>query len=327
MKFSSMIIKKVLQNKINNIIVVNSAYSFLILLLHKGRFNVKDTLLISSSTLPKYITEHFPYYLKVEKLPKSKLRKVLFFLWYKIKYFLLKVSLKLKSKNINFYGCDHYFFSDLLTVGKYTLIEDGLINYSFDKIKMNPLYKIFIQSPYGISVQCKEIILTGIDKIPNNIKDKVKIFSIEKSKYLKDIDFYFKINIFDNNENNINSWVLITQGFDEFNWCDEKEKIKLYKTILKEENFNFSQDRLYIKPHPRETTDYKSYFPNAIILQHDIPLEIYRIKEVVFDCAITIYSTAIFNINAKRKIFKGTLNIDCLISNKIHFERKEIYEK
>jgi len=319
------IIFKLLTGRLRNIVILNSGYSFLILILYRGRFDESNTLLISSDTMPYYISDKFSNCIRIRKLPSAKIQKMFYFLKYKIKYFILKSVIKLKSRKIDFYGCDHYFFSDLLSSSNYTLIEDGLINYQISSNKINFFYRLFIKKPFGLNEKCKRIILTGAKKIPKIIFNKVEILDIYNSSFIKDIDEYFKIDRL-YIEHSIKNWILIPQGFDEFCWCSEDEKINLYKTLLKKEGFN-ENDRLYIKPHPREFTNYEKYFPDATILKYDIPLEIYSLKDINFNYALTIYSTAIFNINAKCKIFTGTNDIGFLKEKNIKFGRKVFYDR
>ena len=68
----------------------------------------------------------------------------------------------------------------------------------------------------------------------------------------------------------------------------EKEKINLYKEIVKE----MDEDSLLIKVHPREITDYKKHFPESYVLSEPFPAELLRFNEIQFEKVITLFSTA-----------------------------------
>jgi len=90
----------------------------------------------------------------------------------------------------------------------------------------------------------------------------------------------------------------------EDNIIEEKEKIGIYKNIID----NYKKDyEIFIKPHPREVTDYKEIFNNIIIFNKYFPLEILNyMEDNQFDLAVTLFSSAIDNITfASQKIKIG----------------------
>jgi hypothetical protein len=62
---------------------------------------------------------------------------------------------------------------------------------------------------------------------------------------------------------------LVTQPFSELGMMTEARKIEMYQSIL-----TAADCELFIKPHPRETTDYALAFPRATILDQKAPFEL-----------------------------------------------------
>ena len=117
------------------------------------------------------------------------------------------------------------------------------------------------------------------------------------------------MNIFlDSNSNfkNINGCsLIITQPLYIDNYLDsEEEQVKLYKTIIDE---YCKGDKVVIKTHPREYTDYSSIKGNYVVLTRNFPLEIFNfMDDLKFNKVITISSTSLSLIkNCKEKIFLG----------------------
>ena len=81
------------------------------------------------------------------------------------------------------------------------------------------------------------------------------------------------------------------------------DKITLYKTII--ENYT-DKEKIIIKTHPRELTNYKEYFKEYIIIDFPFPIEILNYFDIELKKIITLSSTSINIItNAKEKICLG----------------------
>jgi hypothetical protein len=73
---------------------------------------------------------------------------------------------------------------------------------------------------------------------------------------------------------------------------DFEKQAKMYKDILKK--YNNSDYMIYIKPHPRDTLNYKKYFTESTVLEKYFPLEVLNLNQKFhFDIAITVFSTSI----------------------------------
>lgn len=217
-------------------------------------------------------------------------------------------------KKVEIYGNDDLSYSYFKRKG-YILIEDGLINYQkkikFNKIdiikKIIKLENPFYQS-FGYSKNVKNIYLTGLAPIPNEIKDKVKLINLkelwnkkakrEKNEILNIFGFNDKIieNLKNKNE------ILYTQPLSEDAVITETEKIDIYAKIIK----NYKKETLVIKQHPREKTDYKKIFTNVEVLNQVFPAELFNLLDIKFKKAITLFSTAALSDKNIKVDFYGT---------------------
>lgn len=80
----------------------------------------------------------------------------------------------------------------------------------------------------------------------------------------------------------------------------EEKQIELYKEIVKKEVDN---ELLVIKPHPRDMTDYSKDFPNSVILDKNMPVEIIELSRINFFLKVISYnSTSLKFIKAREYI-------------------------
>lgn len=207
------------------------------------------------------------------------------------------------------YMHDHLRYSEfLLTQNKRAiLLEDGFCNYSDIKNKILGGNFFTNIKKFGLDDRIKEIYLTGINKIPKLIKSKVRVIDI-KIKYEK-LDFKEKekiLSIFRIKERILKKiegrkYLLLTQPLSEDGILTEEEKISIYSEILQKYNFK----EVIIKTHPREKTNYKSYFNDIEVLEEKFPVEILAFLPLNIKKVITIYSTAITT-------FENSVEIDFL---------------
>ena len=81
----------------------------------------------------------------------------------------------------------------------------------------------------------------------------------------------------------------------------ESDQKQIYKNMINE--YTDTSDNIVIKPHPRDTVDYSSLYPNAIILEKDMPVEILKYSfRKPFKKIITYDSTSFASLNAKAYI-------------------------
>ncbi|WP_059367401.1 glycosyltransferase family 52 [Rodentibacter caecimuris] len=227
-------------------------------------------------------------------------------------YFTFKKILwknKLDLSKFNVYGADHILGSSFfLKRCPFYLIEDGTENYQLKNYKRSLKNRLFSLPKFGMYKNVKKIYLTKNDNIPDCIKEKVEIIDIhqlwkEKTKVEQDeILFLLDVNV--NKIKNLKSknTVLFTQPLSEDNVLTEQEKIDIYSSIIE----NYDKEKLVVKTHPREKTNYQGYFPDVEVFNENYPSEILDVLGVKFEKAVTLFSTAVYVYPKENVDFYGT---------------------
>lgn len=237
----------------------------------------------------------------------------------------LKYSKKVKKyKNYEIYGYDFSIFGKIFSRYDLNLIEDGIGYYEkiLPKYKISKLKKIkqmtknFIYTcdfkDFGFNKRVKNIYLTSYFQsynLPEKIERKKILLNLKKmwnkkSKVEKD----YIINIFGITREEIEilnkgTIILFTQPLSEDKCISEKEKINIYREILKK----YKEKEVVIKPHPREKTNYKDHFPKYCILEENVPIELLILNGLEIKKAVTLFSTAVFGLEKDTEIdFYGT---------------------
>lgn len=286
--------------KIKNIYIGNTPYNLLLFFLI-NKYNKENTLLFSINNL---VDDNIPNTLRLYS-SNNKILDILKNMW-----IFFNIKKKYNLKKVEYYVQDHILFSyKFLGDKKYILIEDGTSSYTKikEENKKSKIKKFLgILEPYGVSSQCKKIYLREILPIPEKIKNKVEkidIFELWKYKSLsekKEINNLFNLSNEEIKKLKNKKIILFTQPISEDGYVSEQEKIDIYKQILSQYK---NKEKIVLKIHPREKTDYSLYFPEISILKSKIPIELYMLNGAEFDKAITIFSTAIYNFfNTKTKI-------------------------
>ena len=97
-------------------------------------------------------------------------------------------------------------------------------------------------------------------------------------------------------------------------------------------SYKIGSESLLIKKHPREKTDYSLYFPNNIVMNQSIPMQLLTFNGVRFDEAYAIATTSIFDFPYHIKVGYIGSEIDARIekfmpnmrSDKISFKGKDV---
>ncbi|MGB5116736.1 MAG: glycosyltransferase family 52 [Providencia rettgeri] len=265
--------------------------------------------------------ENDSFFEKIEKLDyfnecirisliQNKMIKFLLFK-YRIFYSLKKKLKKLISStnSINVFVDQSVLSQVFIHSGiQLNLYEHGNGNYlvgAYPNFRI--LKKILGVSPgYGRSKAIKNIFLQYPDKAPEDIKDKVKkldlqyLFNSLKEEQKKEIFNIFNIPEINPLDNTV---LILTQPLSEDRFMSERKKIEIYKNIIT----NYKNRKIYIKPHPRDMTNYSSIFKsdNITIFPSTFPIEILNFKNIKFDTAATVCSGSIYN-------FHYPINVDIL---------------
>ena len=85
---------------------------------------------------------------------------------------------------------------------------------------------------------------------------------------------------------------------------DEESQERLYRELIEKYGSN---GRIMIKAHPRDDMDYGRLFPEATVIEKNMPMEVMNFDETIcFEKAITVTSSAVNGLKyAKEKIYLG----------------------
>lgn len=190
----------------------------------------------------------------------------------------------------------------------YSLLEDGEIIYTEPKKDIAFWLKCLIGYPktYGRSKSIKSIEVQFPQKLPFRSQKKAVLISykvmLERlSSVAKQavLEFYGVEKGFDIAKSK--TLILLPQPLSEDGLVSEEYKIGLYNKII--DSYRVDYD-IYIKPHPREKTDYTK-FEGVNVIRQNFPAELFNLLDIQFTLAISLFSSAVYNFPAEKKIFLG----------------------
>lgn len=282
-----------MKKEYTNVLIEDSCYSLLLYLLIVDEHCADCTFFFFDQKIPEVVAQRLPNAKRIV-FPDSLLGKIItvwklrIVKW--IKYPFLQTAA--------IYGQDdHLMTAALLGRRKMTVIEDGVMNYTLQKhrtlkkMKSVVFGRLMRGDICGRSSSVEKIYLTNIGNIPHEVENKIELIDVQelwnrsstgKKKLI--------LHVFGVSESDIDQFanvesILFTQPLSEDHIINESTKIELYKKILDKKS-------VVIKPHPRELTDYKKLFPDAIVLNKTVPVELLSlIGNNIKDC-YTIFSTA-----------------------------------
>lgn len=297
-----------MKSQYSNVCIEDSLYSLFLYMLIADETFIDSTFFFVDQKIPDSIVKNLSHIKKII-WPTSILGKIItawklrIVKW--IKYPFLRTA--------TIYGQDNSLMTAVLLGGRKMLaIEDGVMNYTLPKHRKYKLIKalIFGRLMYGDNMgraaSVKKIYLTGIGDIPQEVEDKTERIDIQElwnrssSTKKKSIIHIFGVSEHDMERfANVES-ILFTQPLSEDHIVDESTKIELYKKILNNKS-------VVIKPHPRELTDYEKLFPEAIVLNKNVPVELLSLIGNNIKDVYTLFSTATLCFSQTATIhFTGT---------------------
>ena len=109
--------------------------------------------------------------------------------------------------------------------------------------------------------------------------------------------------------------------------CDLETRERIFRDIIAEYGVvEGRRAQILIKPHPRDALDYKSLFPEHIVLDGKFPMEILNfVKNLVFDRVVTVFTVPAAISFAKEKVFLGEDFMDKYEAPEIHRQNEQIY--
>ncbi|MFW6015659.1 MAG: glycosyltransferase family 52 [bacterium] len=320
--------------KPTRIFLLGNLYSLLLVLLRYDDWN--NSIFIFTGSINKKIYNNIKkyclsFYFKRTYF-KNNILNLLNYYFQNIRFAFFRIKHSKLLKSVDTYiGSDHHFaiFKNFYKkINKITLIEEGISNYTSEENikkyfvgnKINYLIKRFLllqwklrkYIPYGNNSIVDKILLTGLQEIPDHIKDKVEIINMEEMWLSKSESRKKRINsffFFEKDLYNKDCTVLLTQPLSEDNLCSEKEKINIYKEIIDK----YKHDNIVIKKHPREKTNYSKYMEGIKVDNNSYPFELLLLNNKTVKRVITLFSTAAYNFRSYAEIIiVGTEDCDFL---------------
>lgn len=302
--------------------MIDSAYTLFLYLVIFNK-SIDNTLFVTADGIPKKIVSLLPHHIEFPTFRKSRfplLRRLLYCF-----YFIIFKKYKYKGLDVNgIYGQDHLFFSFVFMKKGFSLLEDGLGNYiDHAKNRTSIIKNLLLRGEeWGYSKKVDKIYLTNLATVPERLAGKVININIQEAWGKIDKTNQTKIlNVF-NLDKSISldriDVMLMTQPFSEDRVISEHEKIEIYRKIIR----NY-KGVIAIKPHPREKTDYKSYFslpvmdgtvPIQFMLLFNRPSKIVTcfssISENDYNIPVDIYGTGMCDkLQLKYGFFESNINV------------------
>ncbi len=282
-----------------NLGLFTSVYSYFLFLLLKG-YNKNDIIIVHDS-FPEEISKNinpiivpvvmFKYGNIKQSISKLGIKQIIIgFLKYLSNYIKLRILLFIKTfnKNVENYGHTFSLYSFMFYENENSnIIEDGLGNYSEDICethKINPIidkilhicgiYFINGNETFGSHKNIKNVYLTKEFNHPL-IKNKVKVIDMKKEWDNLPKDKQKEIlNILNVNLDNINfegkTALILTQPLYEDNLATLEDELKIYNEFFDK----FNDYTIIVKPHPRDSKDYKQLYPNIEVIDKHFPIEL-----------------------------------------------------
>lgn len=247
----------------------------------------------------------------------------------------------LLKRGLNYWGHDHLTYSKYIFRKKpFSLLEDGTLNYvpypwrkkytlkkRIRSMWAGPLYCMDV--PYaGYEYSCKSIHLTGLTstgEVYSSPKLSVRSFqsmwdesSLEKRNFVN--------NLFGLEKERCEQLasckkILLTQPLSEDGYITEIEKIAIYAKILE----RVGTENLLIKPHPREVSDYKRYFPDACVFDQSVPMQLLTLNGIRFEEAYTLFSSAVFDFPYHIRVWFVGSRISASLYQQFPLQNREFY--
>lgn len=265
------------------ICIIDSVYTLLLYLIVK-RAEVSDILFLFHLHIPNHLAEHFQYVRSHSGGKYLRSRRYIFQNYYHALRFHFFMLIN-KLYGLKAGGNDHLPLSRRLINRKecyFEEYEDGSSNYSeiegvshMDNTPLNRFLLMDVEQRFGRSVKVKKVYLTHSELTPPvSVRNKVEWVDLKasweslpdkKRKWILDL---YKIPAREELEGR--HIILMTRPFSEFFLGSEEEKVKSFMDSLE----NVDKTDLIVKPHYIETTDYKKFFPECVVIKGQFPIEL-----------------------------------------------------
>ncbi|WP_318489726.1 polysialyltransferase family glycosyltransferase [Photobacterium leiognathi] len=289
-----------IENDYKNIVYVGSLFSLSLYCSYKE--NIDETLFIlPECIINDKIIENVVNLIILNNNIKPINKFEYLFLNYGLYIGRFKVFSKYIKRSCCFYIHDHLILSPIFFNFNFNLIEDGLLNRTFEP-KENKIKDLFLiyNNLLGRNKRVQNILFLNEDNIPSDIKNKIIL--INKEKYFKEINTIINGALSANiyiDEGNV-TYLLITQPLSEDGIITEDEKISIYSNIIN----MFPCENIIIKPHPRELTKYEDKIKNIKAIDGKSIMEsLYSYENIIF---ITMFSSSVVVFEHNKVFYFGT---------------------
>lgn len=243
-----------------------------------------------------------------------------------LEYLRVVLISKLRNKYKDVYGNDEVLESVPFRKYGIKLIEDGSFNLQsrdFFVTRVKKMHRflftrlfnsrdIYSYVPYGYSCCVNKIYLTHKNAVNKDINHKAEFVPIRDLWEKRSVEEKACIqNIFGITNQTAAMlsrfpYVLLTQplGKNEGGFMKESEKIAIYSQLLK----GIPLNKLLIKTHYAEKTNYRKYFRESLIIDQPIPFQFFELLDYRPSKVITISSSAALKYKSQSCdiIFTGT---------------------
>jgi hypothetical protein len=183
------------------------------------------------------------------------------------------------------------------------IIEDGTRNYFLKTSRFKLFKRKYILRTYigdGFDDPVKEIQVQRPEQLDPRVRHKgTRLPLKEMQDKLSAEDNLSVLNVFmkghslapDNRE----KLLVITQPLSEDGFISERYKVSLYRQVIDTYAAHY---QVYLKPHPRELTNYKQQLEREFIeIPRAFPLEMLDLmKTITFDQGVTLFSSSLSNL-------------------------------
>jgi hypothetical protein len=300
-----------------NVCICMGMYALLLyLLIHNSDTIKKHTIYAFDEGVPQDIRDKLPSIFIRSRYPQT------------LKYKLLRKIIRLYTaiqrsikysflKNATIYAQDGTFPAILIGKKDYFFLPEcpnfftihanegsPYIEKSIKKSKsmIGRIEKIILGAPvvldFGNNSQCKKIYLTEKNKSPllegkelvvNSLKDLWSGSEEEKREFILDL---FNVTKEDIALLGNKSIIFFSQPLVYDRILNESDYIELLKKVFA----FYTPSELIIKTHPRDTFDYKKYFPEIEVFSKPVNMQLLSLVNLSFKTAVTIFSTAVYDL-------------------------------
>ncbi|MBQ7944112.1 MAG: hypothetical protein IJ326_08655 [Lachnospiraceae bacterium] len=275
------------ETDINKIVLVGTAYTDLLSMLMLSEW--ENTLYIAERFFPKKVVDKLAEY-NIPCFYEEEAGE-----FYDICYVIAEYAQK---RNISIYGHDHMLLSQAFLENSISVIEDGDVNYKAERAKkyIRILDDNYVYYPFGYSDYVKEVILTDMMDIPQEISQKVvkinpaELWTLKTEKEKKELSdiFLFPYSEIINLVNEGKTILFLTEPYTKLKGRKSiavEKQISLFKEILA----SYDSEKVIIKPHPSDDVDYEKLMPEYSVIPKQFPIQMLKWTRIKLEKIVMLW--------------------------------------